>query len=97
VAVVAAALLEAQGPEADVQLVVHDDDPLRRDLEPVAQARDRPAREVHVGLGLAEDSGLAREPTLDDVCPALVAEKRPPARSASRSTTMKPTLCRFPA
>ena len=49
-----AARARLQAAEVEVALVVDDEELLRRDLEEPNGRRDRPARQVHVELGLQQ-------------------------------------------
>ena len=80
-----------------------DDEPLHRHLVEVAQRRDRAAGLVHVRLRLGQDHGPAVGPGRPEGRPRpgppgpRCALNLAPSRAASRSTTMKPTLCRLAA
>ncbi len=91
VAVVAAAELDPQRAERDVELVVDGDDPLGRDLVERGQRLDRAAGLVHVAARPREHDarpGRARraQPALDDVGAAglVGAERRRPSGRPAR-------------
>ena len=66
----------------------------------VEQAADRAAGLVHVGERPGQDHPPSGQPPLADSARArapLPGDSRTPARSASSSSTIAPTLCRLPA
>ena len=86
-------------PYGQVELVVDDDDPLERHLVEVAQRR-RPGRRTRsctTAASRARPADRRRAGPRRRRRGALCDLNFAPIRSASRSTTRNPTLCRLPA
>ena len=78
---VAAAALEPQRAEGQIELVVHDDDALDGDLVEPGHRHHRAARLVHERPRLGQHHRHAGQPSLDDVrADPCAPAKRPPAR-----------------
>ena len=92
---VAAAELQPQRAERDVQLVVDDHQPVRRDLVERGQRGDRPAGEVHVGPRPGQRDRDPGQPSLGDVVarPVRLEARTGPAGQQRRHHAARRCAC----